>query len=567
MDSYTYTKRRSEFGRQCIFNDISYSLCEIDSDENLKKQYTRQRNSEKSVQNVQQMAEHGMETEDANLIHFGVFHSEGGWPSDVDLTNQTAKTNYLKSSVQNDQYKAQMKSMCIKMEHKIAQNNAVNIFSEYFTDEHEDFGRSYQPQIESIGFFENPHKHNIFDVYASHSSIAPTSNDKMAVSYIVSSTGQMDTIKNQISSYIWDLTRNLEPIVELKCESSIATLEYNEKDESTIAAGQSDGVISLFDTRIGGKAQLASIAESSHQESVSALRWIMSKKNVEFITCANDAQVMWWDIRKMQKPYEFFKLDLNTAGCSTLDYTFSIPTRFLVGTTDGRIINGNRRGLTYADRFPYVTKSFTGPVHTVERNPFADKYSMCVGDQSVHFWSDENRETPVMQSIEYPHDLSCGAWNRNRCSNFFIGHSNGTIDMWDFLYDQHHPIASISVVNSRVEHIRSHRNGRLLINCFRNGDVYLMQVSKFLASHKIIEKAKFIANLDRELGREVNFLTKIREQRMLMAQRKDDKVDEVDNKLPSLEESIKECIKNFENVIDKETKSKKKTDDVPKTEE
>lgn len=559
--SYTYTKKRSEFGRQCIFNDSSLNLCEINSDDKLKKQFKRARKWEQSVQHCQQMAEDEVETEDANLRHIGVCHNEGGFPNVIDLSNEAAKNDYKKVSIQNAEYKTQMKTMCVKMEHKIAQNNAVNIFFEYFTEEHEDCGRSYKPEIESIAFFENPHKNNIFDIYASHSSIAPQSHDKMAVSYTEPPSGKMNTFKHGISSYIWDLTRNLEPILELQCESALSILEYNDKDEMVIAAGQSDGIVSLYDARIGGKAQLQSIGESSHQESVSGLRWIMSKQNNEFFTCANDAQVMWWDIRRMETPYEYFKLDLNTAGCSTLDYTFSMPTRFLVGTTDGRIINGNKRGLTYADRFPFVTKSFSGPVHTAEKNPFADKYSLVVGDQSIHFWSEENRETPIFQTIEYPHDLTCGTWNRNRCSNYFIGHETGTIDMWDYLYDQYHPIASISVVNSRVEHIRSHPNGRLLAGSFRNGDIYLMQISKFLSKHKVVEKSSFIGSLDRELGREMNFLSRIREQRMMMAQRKDDKTtdDPEKSKIPTVEETIAACVKDFEDIIEKETKPKTKS--------
>lgn len=259
----------------------------------------------------------------------------------------------------------------------------------------------------------------------------------------------------------------------------------------------------------------------------------------------------------MDKPHEFYQLDYNSAGCTTLDYTYSMPTRFLIGMSNGLIINGNKRGVTYADRFTYASKSFSGPVLSIERNPFADKYSVAVGDQSIRFWSDENRETPIFQSVEYSHDLSCGAWNRNRCSNFFIGHSNGTIDMWDLIYDHYEPIASISNVHSKVEHIRSHANGKHVISCHSNGNVYLMQISDFLASHKIAEKAKLIEMLDRELRREVLFLTKIREAKMLINQPKSEPNaagDDDDTKKPNAETTIKECTNDFEQIIQRENK-------------
>lgn len=159
-----------------------------------------------------------------------------------------------------------------------------------------------------------------------------------------------------------------------------------------------------------------------------------------------------------------------------------------------------------------------------------------------------------MQSIEYSHDLTCGAWNRNRCSNFFVGHIDGTIDMWDLLYDQYKPIASMSKVSSKVENIRSHPNGKLVLSCHQNGDVHLLQISEFLASHKIVEKAKLIELFDRELSREVLFLTKIREQKMLSTQRKDDSTEDDETKKPDLETTIKDCTDNFEEILQKESK-------------
>lgn len=551
MASYTYTKRRNEFGRQCIFGDTASIICEINSDADLKKQFTREKCVDRNIQNIPQMAEDEIVTDNAQMQNSGINHCEGGWPNEIDPKNEEDRRAYLNNvSEQSNDYRKQINRICTRMEHKIAQNNAVNIFQEYFTGEMSSIGCSYEPKIESIAFFESPFRTAI----ASHLSIATGSHDKMAVSYTNIKNGQMNISQSGVSSYIWDLTRNLEPILEIKCQSSLATIEYNEKDESILAAGLSDGVVALFDPRTGGAATMQSVHELSHRESVCALKWTMSKGNVEFFTCSNDAFVMWWDIRMMKKPHELYQLDLNAAGCSTLDYTFSMPTRFLIGTTNGLIVNGNKRGTTYADRFTYQMKSFTGPVHSVERNPFADKYSLCIGDQSIRFWSDENRETPIMQSIEYSHDLTCGAWNRNRCSNFFVGHIDGTIDMWDLLYDQYKPIASMSKVSSKVEHIRSHPNGKLLLSSHQNGDVHLLQISEFLASHKIVEKAKLIELFDRELSREVLFLTKIREQKMLSTQRKDDSTEDDETKKPDLETTIKDCTDNFEEILQKESK-------------
>lgn len=552
MNTYTFQKDRSTFGRQCIFASVDFDVCEIEPDDDLKNTFIWIKTSKRDIQSCQQMAVTDVSTDDANMHHIGINHYEGGWPNYIDLKDDNNKSQYVQKSQETEIYQDQLKQMCMNMEHKIAQNNTCNLFEEYFTNEKSTY-QSFKPQIESISMFENPFKMQNFDTIASHSSIAPISQDKIVVSYTTQSIGQMTVNQFGLSSYIWDLNRNLHPILELECSKSLSlsTVEYNLKNEFNIAAGRSDGTVVLYDSRSGGKATIESIREQSHRESVRSLNWTASKANAEFFTTANDAMVMSWDIRNMNKPIELYQLELNGAGCSTADYSFTIPTRFLIGTTNGCIINGNKREQAYEKRFPYIMKSFSGPVQTIERNPFADKYSLCVGDQSIRFWSDEDRETPIIQTHEYSHELTCGTWNRNRCSNFFIGHENGTIDVWDLLYDHFQPIASISIGNSPVQHLRSHSNGRLLITCYKNGDIHLMQISEFLSSHKIIEKAKLIEILDRELKREIVFLTKLRELKQQTVPTAEEPSDGDEQKKLNPEILMKQCIEDFENIIQK----------------
>lgn len=556
-NTYTYTKRRREFGRQCVFTDTVLTLCAIDSDPELKKQYARTKTSNVPIQHDQRMAEDEVKTDDAPIRNFGVFHTEGGWPSHIG--NQNEKSQHTKTFTDSAQYRNQLKSLCIKMEHKIAQNNTVNLFQEYF-QEKSTKGASFDPNIESIACFENPLKEtHQYTAIARNASIDPFAKDKMAISYSNIVMGQMNIIKSKMSSFIWDFNRNLQPILELKCGTSLTTLEYNPKDASMIAGGQSNGAISLYDARAGGQPQMQSIEEFSHRQNVSALRWTMSKINVEFFTCANDSYVMWWDVRKLDKPSEMYKLDFDAAGCTAMDYSFSSPTRFLIGTGHGMIINGNKRGKTYADRFPFKMQSFSGPVQSVQRNPCADKYALSVGDQTVRFWSEENHESPIMQTIEYSHDLTYGAWNRGRCSNFFIGHVNGKIDVWDLLYDQFRPIASISMIESRVENICSHPNGKLVISCYGNGDVVLMQVPDFLASHYIWEKANLIEIFERELNREVLFLSKMRELKTQLQIRPGDMTEDDidDSRVPDVETMKANCISDFDQIMERENPTAK----------
>lgn len=556
MDNYTYNKVRRTFGRQCIFSNANYKLCEINTDDGLKKQYKAViEPPTASIQNVPQMSAVEVATENPNTQSSGLYHFEGGWPNDVDINDDAAKVKYLERFEFNDAYKNQLNAMCMKMEHKIAQNNAVNIFQEYFVEK-SDY-QSYRPKIDAISVFECPLKFES-NVIMTHSTIAPRSNDKIAISYGILINGQMNSNQLGMPSFIWDLNHNLHPQLTLECidSLSLSIVEYNPKDECIIAAGRNDGTVALYDSRIGGTPTTESLREESHLEYVSSLQWTMSKLNVEFFTCANDANFMTWDIRNLQKPCDKVELKLNQAGCCSSDYSFSMPTRFFIGTTNGLIISGNRRGNTYEERFAHTMKSFTGPVQTIERNPFIDKYALSVGDQSIRFWSEENRETPILQTKEYSHDLTCGVWNRNRCSNFLIGHDNGTVEMWDLLYDQYKSIASICNVNSRVQHLCSHTNGKLFISCHGNGDAHLLEIPEFLASHKVIEKAKLNDIFEREVKRETRFLTKLREEKMLIDsgnKGNDDSADADADDLKKLdpETLMNDCIADFDKITHK----------------
>lgn len=246
--NYTFTRRRSEFGRQCIFGDASFTLCELDPDEALKRRFQRAKTVQLPIQNIPQMAQDEVATDNAIMDNFGVYHQEGGWPNEIDISNEKEKLKYREMSEQAEYYSAQLEPLCVKMEHKISQNNAVNLFEEYFTVEHPQYGRSYNPIIESIAFFQCPVKNEQHKIIASHSALASGSHDKIVVSYTAIARGQMNTTKTRTSSFIWDLEKNIKPILELQCEASLATVEYSEKDESIIAAGQSDGIIALLDS-------------------------------------------------------------------------------------------------------------------------------------------------------------------------------------------------------------------------------------------------------------------------------------------------------------------------------
>lgn len=135
MQIETYSKHellRSEFGRQCIFSDADITLCEIDPDDELTQKFGRKKTANVYIQSAPRMAEDEVTTDDSSKTNYGLYHFEGGWPNGIDASNEGEKWNHLKKYAGSEQYKMQLKSMCLRMEHKIAQNNTCNLFEEYF---------------------------------------------------------------------------------------------------------------------------------------------------------------------------------------------------------------------------------------------------------------------------------------------------------------------------------------------------------------------------------------------------------------------------------------------------
>lgn len=60
--TYTYTKPRSEFGKQCIFSDRGPEITEILSDKNISKNYVLRNPVHQAIQNTNFFSEHEVNT-------------------------------------------------------------------------------------------------------------------------------------------------------------------------------------------------------------------------------------------------------------------------------------------------------------------------------------------------------------------------------------------------------------------------------------------------------------------------------------------------------------------------
>lgn len=101
-------------------------------------------------------------------------------------------------------------------------------------------------------------------------------------------------------------------------------------------------------------------------------------------------------------------------GASCLEYEPTIPTRFMVGTEQGIVLNCNRKGKTPSEKI--VSKYFGhfGPVRALQRNPAFVKNFLTIGDWTAKIWSEDCKESCIMWTNYHKPLLTDGCWSPTR---------------------------------------------------------------------------------------------------------------------------------------------------------
>ena len=300
-------------------------------------------------------------------------------------------------------------------------------------------------------------------------------------------------------------------MLKLLSDSPCTVTEYNVRDTRTLAGGFLNGKVCVWDTRAGGKPQLITEKEISHQESINSLLWIHSKSNSEFFSGSADGQLFWWDARTLQKPIDSLLLDpvrtdnqeqFRCYGCSVLEFEYTIPTKYTIGTEEGYVFFGNRKGATPTEKLAFKIKCLDGPIRSLERNPIFVKNFLAVGEYCIKIWSDDNRDNPIIWTLDNYWDITCATWSHTRSSLLFAGRLDGVLDCWDVLLDQKKPVVSFKVTISRICNVKSHDSGEFAAVADTDGNVSLVGVSPNLWSCSKTEKTALSAIFEREAKRD-----------------------------------------------------------------
>ncbi|BFZ03253.1 hypothetical protein BsWGS_06292 [Bradybaena similaris] len=500
---YVYTKKRSEFGRQCNFSDrIAELHVDIPPDDSMLQDFIERNPIDIGIQSVAEMSEHEVNTERYETCVRGVNHTEGGWPKDVNPQEVEQVTRYRKKVEKDEGYISAIQELGTIMEHCIKQNNAIDIYEDYFEDtDTEDLSEA--ASAKTINVFRDP---NEVKRTATYISWYPDGPRKLAVAYC-NLRFQSSAPGTSMDSYIWDIENPNKPEMIIKPVSPLVCLEYNPKDSHILIGGCYNGQIAFWDTRKSSQPIELTPVEQSHREPAYKTLWIQSKTGTECFSTSTDGQVLWWDVRKMGEPTDRMYLDKkqeahNAQGAYCLEYEPTLPTKFMAGTEQGSIISCNRKAKTAMDKIAAIFTGHTGPVYSIQRNPHFSKNFLSVGDWTARIWSEDIRESSIMWTKQYSSYLTDGCWSPVRSSVFYITKMDGSLDVWDIIFKQNNPALSLQVCDVPLHSMRINESGQFIAAGSEDGTTTLLELSESLYTQARNERSLVTNIFERETRRE-----------------------------------------------------------------
>eukprot|EP00041_Stephanoeca_diplocostata_P018513 m.387773 g.387773 ORF g.387773 m.387773 type:complete len:650 (+) comp21037_c0_seq1:201-2150(+) len=514
---HVYQRKRAEFGRQCNFSDRSAQLiADIQPDAAASKDYIVRNPVDMSVQVSTEKSEHEVNTETVTYETVGINHVEGGWPKDVNPAEVEQTQRFRKKVEKHPAFAASIVGLSEAMDHALRQNNAVDVYENYFEGAQGDAAADVveAPEAKATHVYRDPE-----DLKRSVTSISwyPEQHTKFAAAYSVLEF-QKAPEGMSMDSYVWNVERPTAPETTLSPSSPLVSIEYNPKDAHCLLGGQYNGQLAVWDVRQGARPVAVSPIEKSHRDPVYRARFLATKGGTDAFSCSSDGQVLFWDIRKLAEPVETLLIDPEQTGRLrggvALEYESTMPTKFMVGTEQGEAVLFNRKGKTPAEKISATYPCHLGPVYALERNPFFPKYFLSVGDWSMRTWCEDIKESAVMWTKFQDCRVTDGCWSPSRPAVCFASKSDGTLDVWDLLMKQSAPILSVKLSDASINTIKPDASGAYVACGGHDGTITLLELNGTLSNIQPSEKPNASALFDGEMAREKSVVARVRELRL-----------------------------------------------------
>ncbi|XP_011188541.2 dynein intermediate chain 3, ciliary [Zeugodacus cucurbitae] len=534
-NQYIYARERRRFGRQPLLSDRTQLMLSIQPSQRMRNSYILRNPMNSSTQLSDQMAYSWVETENVTYAEHGMYHYEGGWPREVNINDEESTMRYRKKIEREDNWGVQVMHLIHTSMDVTAQNSAVNIYQEFFVDLPPELGKDIRMPFEArqCNIFHDPQKPvrpiTVLDWMPSERRkfmSQPTNFNKLApASPQVKPKGMGDTEDesesqpsvqepartdaNPNSFYVWNQANALNPEVVLESTEPVRLAHFCPRDDNFIAAGLQSGMVALWDARNGGKPLKISPLEAAHREEAAALCWVHSKSNSEFYSGSYDGSVKYWDARDLETPLQEILIDPEPTdeqkserahGVTVLEFEYTIPVRYIIASDQGYIFIGNRKGMLPTEVLLSNYRLFSGPIRTIERNPFFVKNFLIAADWCVKIWAEECKGAPTTLLMKKKNEMLCGTWSPARCSLFVTGDARGEVDFWDILLHQRKPLFTLKLKRP-IKYVKFRPDGKYLAVALENGDVQLFELDPALRQSAAKDKALLMALFERELFR------------------------------------------------------------------
>lgn len=84
--------------------------------------------------------------------------------------------------------------------------------------------------------------------------------------------------------------------------------------------------------------------------------------------------------------------DVRAIGVATLQFEPTMGSKFMAGMENGLVISVNRRAASPMEKLAMRFNCHIGPVVAIDRNPFALKNFLTVGDWTAKIWAEDTKE-------------------------------------------------------------------------------------------------------------------------------------------------------------------------------
>ncbi len=496
---------------------ILQSIPAEDAKSESARQWVRQRYSTIELDNTPEYASHMADTGNFVQKPGGVNFMNGAWPRKVKGGDITERQRYLQRLMAEPTYFSGVPQMCQQTVRSVAQNNTVDLYEKYFDAKSKAVSDSiYESDnatmtIKTVCVLKDPQE---LKRAANKIDWHPDKGNRLVVSYATMKFQQMTDGVTPVQSYIWDINHPNEPIYEFIPKSPLTCTRFCNKSQDLLGGGMYNGSIGFFDSRQkNGRPVATSPIDVSHHDPVFDLSFISSRSGNECVSVSTDGQLLWWDIRNLEKPMDQFQIvndEKEVLGISSLCYASEGgPTRYLVGTEQGIPVLVERKAKKGQKSEKKIKTWFNRGhgghyrgISSINRNPLLPSFFITTGDWSTKIWSEENIKSPIMIGAYNNEYLTTATWSRVRGAVYFQGKKDGVLDVMDLYSKMGEPVISYKISETPIASISCHANGEMLAVGCEDGSTSILQLGRGLSRLQREEKEVLTEIFEREKKRE-----------------------------------------------------------------